>query len=77
MDYISTYKNNWNEICEVLKDTPSSDELIGYLKSVDLDINDFDSLYGKDKIDSALFFAKDLKDRYTVLWLYYTIFYKK
>ncbi len=76
MDYISIYKNKWAEICEVLKDAPSSDELINYLKTIDLDINEFDSLYGEDKINSALFFAKDLKDRYTVLWLYYTICYK-
>ena len=75
-DYISIYRNKWAEICEVLRDTPSSDELIGYLKTVDLDIKDFDNLYGKDKINSALFFAKDLKDRYTVLWLYYSLFYK-
>lgn len=75
-DYISIYKSKWNEICEVLKDTPSSDELIDYLKTVDLDISEFDALYGEDKINAALFFAKDLKDRYTVLWLYYALFYK-
>lgn len=74
--YISIYKEKWNAIKEVLCDTPSSAELIEYLRSVGLDINEFEKLYGKEKINTAIFFAKDLKDRYTVLWLYYTLFYK-
>ena len=31
-------------------------------------------LYGEEKISDALLFAKDLKDRYSVLWAYYDIF---
>ena len=30
-------------------------------------------MYGKEKIETALCFAKDLKDRYTVLWMYYDL----
>jgi len=75
LDKISVYKEKWNDIKEVLKDTPSSDELIGYLKSIELDINEFEKLYGKEKIQNAVWFAKDLKDRYTVLWLYFCLFY--
>ena len=29
--------------------------------------------YGEEKIRDAVKYAKDLKDRYTVLWLYYFI----
>ena len=28
------------------------------------------------KLENAKWFAKDLKDRYSVLWLYYCLFYK-
>ena len=35
-----------------------------------LEIKDFDSMYSKEKIADAIKYAKDLKDRYTVLWLY-------
>lgn len=28
-------------------------------------------LYGQKKIDDAILYAKDLKDRYSVLWLAY------
>ena len=42
-----------------------------------LDINDFNNMYGKQKINDAITYAKDLKDRYTVLWLYYDLFGKK
>ncbi|MBO5060431.1 MAG: sn-glycerol-1-phosphate dehydrogenase [Clostridia bacterium] len=75
-DKMSVYKAKWEEIKEVLADTPSSCELIGYLKSIDLDIADFEKMYGEEKIQNALWFAKDLKDRYSVLWLYYALCYK-
>ena len=57
----------------VLREAPSSDMMKKYLESVELDISEFEKLYGKDKIDNAIFYAKDLKDRYTVLWLYYLL----
>ena len=33
-----------------------------------------EKLYGKEKIADALLYAKDLKDRYTILWLNYFYF---
>ncbi len=76
-DKTELYAEKWDEILEVLSDTPSSSELSEYLKSVELDISDFEKTYGTEKIKNALWFAKDLKDRYTVLWMYFDIFYTK
>lgn len=75
IDYMSIYKNKWADILDVLRDTPSSAELVDYLNSIELDINEFTRLYSDEKIAAAISLAKDLKDRYTVLWLYYTLFY--
>lgn len=36
-------------------------------------LNDFTELYGEEKIKTALLYAKDLKDRYSVLWLNFEI----
>ena len=36
-------------------------------------MEDFEQAYSPAKIQNALFYAKDLKDRYTVLWLYYDL----
>ena len=36
--------------------------------------NYFVSLYGEEKIADALLYAKDLKDRYSILWLNYFYF---
>ncbi len=72
-DRLPVYAERWNEIVDVLKEAPSCEEMQGYLKSVDLDIARFDELYGAEKIGHALRFAKDLKDRFTVLWLYYDL----
>ena len=39
------------------------------LNSVGLSMDEFYKVYSKEKIQDALVYAKDLKDRYTVLWL--------
>ncbi len=71
---LPVYKEKWNMIQNILRDTPTTQELISYLESVGLNITDFEALYGKTKINNALQYAKDLKDRYTVLWMHYDIF---
>lgn len=75
-DKISVYKEKWNEIREILKDAPSAGEITAYLESVGLDISDFEKMYGRKKLENAKWYAKDLKDRYSVLWLYYCLFYR-
>ena len=44
------------------------------LALAEIDMSKFYDLYGADKINDAVFYAKDLKDRYSVLWLYYDLF---
>lgn len=70
---IGVCREKWDEIRAVLREAPSSDMMKKYLESVELDISEFEKLYGKEKIDNAILYAKDLKDRYTVLWLYYLL----
>lgn len=67
---IDVCKEKWAEIKAVLREAPSTDEMNAYLASVDLDISECEKMYGKEKINDAILYAKDLKDRYTVLWLY-------
>jgi len=72
-DLLPIYEEKWEEIREVLKEVPSSDELTGYLASVGLDIAEFERMYGAEKIQDAILYAKDLKDRYSVLWVAYDL----
>jgi len=72
---ISVYKEKWQEIKAVLSEVPSSSQLCGYLKSIGLDMAEFKNMYGEEKINNAVYFAKDLKDRYSVLWMYFEIMY--
>jgi glycerol-1-phosphate dehydrogenase [NAD(P)+] len=67
------YRKKWTQIRKVLSDAPSSLELCEILKTAGMDYNDFEKFYGRSVIDDAVLYAKDLKDRYTVLWLYYTV----
>ena len=72
-DWYPVYAEKWQEIKAVLAEAPSAQEMIAYLESIEMDINEFEALYGKEKIEDALKFGKDLKDRYSVLWMYYSL----
>ncbi len=69
------YLRKWNEIQSILAEAPSSSEIKSYIESIGLCLEDFISLYGEEKITNALWFAKDLKDRYSVLWLNFELNY--
>ena len=71
---IQIYKQKEEEIKNILSQMPSSEEIKQILSVVGLDIEEFYKLYGEQKIEDAMLYAKDLKDRYTVLWLYYDLF---
>lgn len=64
----------WSEVCDILSEVPTAADFISMLDEVGLNYSDFETLYGKKKIDDAVLYAKDLKDRYTILWLYYKYF---
>ena len=68
-----TYICKWQEIKEVLNDAPSPEETLKMLESAELSLDEFYSIYSEDKLSDAIRYAKDLKDRYTVLWLYESI----
>ena len=70
---IAIYRENWQNIKAILAKAPASKEIKGYIESIGLDINAFAELYGEEKINNALLYAKDLKDRYSVLWLNFEI----
>ncbi len=71
------YLDREAEIRSVLNEMPTADEISGMLSLVELDMQEFYCLYGKDKIRDAVVYAKDLKDRYTVLWMYYDLLGEK
>ena len=73
-DRIKTYLEKETEIREILEEMPASEDIYDMLDLVGLDMNEFYSLYGKEKIKQAVLYAKDLKDRYTVLWINYDFY---
>lgn len=69
-DLIDIYNSKWEEIKRVLAEVPSAKEIEKLLQTVELDSQEFNDFYGEEKINNAIKYAKDLKDRYTVLWVY-------
>ena len=70
------YREKWDEIRALLSETPSFAEMCDMISEVGMNYDDFVSFYGREHIDEAALYAKDTKDRYTVLWMYYDIFGK-
>jgi hypothetical protein len=71
---VRVYKEKEEEIKRILAEAPRADEILSLLSTVGLDMEQFTALYGDARIAEAVRHAKDLKDRYTVLWLYYDLF---
>lgn len=73
-DRVKIYREKWQEIRALLRSAPTAAEMLSLTEKVGLSYETFKKEYGEEKIEDALFYAKDLKDRYSVLWLYYDLF---
>lgn len=73
-DRMPVYLQKEARIREILSEMPSAAEIEQMLSLVELDMQAFYSLYGKEKIRDAVLYAKDLKDRYSVLWVNYDFY---
>lgn len=67
-------RDKWEDIKKVLSDAPTAEETRVMMERVGLNYSEFEKLYGSEKIADAVLYAKDLKDRYSVLWLAYKYF---
>ena len=75
LDSYQTYAKNtmdtdWNAICQCLSEAPSAAQMLQIVESVGLRYADFEAFYTEPVLADAVKWGKDLKDRYTVLWLY-------
>jgi glycerol-1-phosphate dehydrogenase [NAD(P)+] len=68
------YLQKEQQIREVLAQMPTGAEIEKMLSLAGLDMQDLYRLYGSEKIENAILYAKELKDRYTVLWLWYDLY---
>lgn len=64
----------WDAIRALLAEAPGEQEMQEMIAAVGLNYQEFEEFYGSSKLADALLYAKDLKDRYSVLWLYYQFF---
>ena len=68
------YKEKESEIKAILSESPTADEIEKMLLVAGLDMSEFYEKYSEEKIQDAVLYAKDLKDRYSVLWLNYDLY---
>lgn len=72
-DKHAVYTEKWDEIRAILADAPTPGAVKDMLDSIALPLADFEALYDEGKRADAILYAKDLKARYSVLWLYHQI----
>ena len=68
-DRAQTIRDKWPQIVEALREVPTRAQVEALLGKAGYRYEEFRTLYGEEKLRRAVEFAKDLKDRYTVLWL--------
>ena len=68
------YRSKWDRVREILSECPTRAQIETMLTDVGFDLNAFEEQYGAEKIRNGVWFGKDLKDRYSVLWLYGDLF---
>ena len=73
-DLTPVYKEKWEEIKRILGECPTAAECNRMMEAAGLHFAECVSLYGYVKIRDAMLYGKDLKNRYSVLWLYYALF---
>ncbi len=66
--------SHMEEIRAILAEAPTEVETRKMVEAVGLSFDDFSTFYGDDILNEAIRWGKDLKDRYSVLWLYHTLF---
>lgn len=68
------YTAKWPQILEILGSCPSAQEFRQMMEAVGFKMDAFEAMYGSEKICDAMLYGKDLKDRYSFLWIYYLLF---
>ena len=72
-DLAGLIREKWAEIRAVLSEVPAAETIRDYMASVGLPMEEYYDMYNEKKRADGFFWAKDLKDRFTVLWVWYTL----
>lgn len=67
------FADKWDEIKAILDEAPTAREMEQYVSDIGLDMKEFYKFYGEKTVENAIRYAKDLKDRYSVLWICYAL----
>ena len=70
---LAIYAEKEQEIRALLDETPRSEEILKILTKAGFSMDYFYSYYGRPVIADGMRYAKELKNRYTVLWMAYDL----
>lgn len=73
-DLKPVYLEKWEQIKSILSKCPTAAECARMMEKAGLHFSEYEGLYDKARLRDAMLYGKDLKNRYSVLWLYYSVF---
>ena len=68
------YTEQWDAIRKILSKCPTAAQINCMMEAAGLHFSECEEAYGFEKIRDAMLYGKDLKNRYSVLWIYYALF---
>ena len=66
----AVYVGRWDEIRAILTECPTAAQIETMLTDAGFVMDDFHRMYDEERVADGIRYGKDLKDRYSVLWLY-------
>ncbi len=72
-DLPALLREKWDDVRAVLAEAPDEAAVSQMLRGAGIDEAAYPAMYGPEKRADALLWAKDLKDRFSVLWIWYVL----
>ena len=69
VDRVQRIRDNWAEVCRIIRTSPTGEEVLAMLRLAGYHMDELTDMYPEAVIRDCMIYAKDLKDRYTQLWL--------
>ena len=73
-DLHTVYREKWQAMQAILAKCPTARDCAAMLRAAGIHFADCEAAYGHEKLCDAMLYGKDLKNRYSVLWVYYALF---
>ena len=73
VDRVQKIRERWPDVCRTIRKSPTGEEVLAMLQAAGYRMEELTAMYPEAVLRDCMIYAKDLKDRYTQLWLWQDI----